>query len=224
MTQTTERRGRGRPPHPDVLTPSEWQVLFWLRKGLTNPRIAQRRSTGVDAVKYHVSNMLGKLALGSRDELRRWPGQPVIRARSEGDEERAMQVIEQVPMFYVQDPERSTQFYRVALGFEVVKVIDGLASVQNGPAKLVLHQADWHDGPQRGERTPEQRSAIDTTQPEDSVLMLYVDDVDAVFSDLQQRGYMDLEREEGEGSSFYLADPDGNEILVTGTANLAIDF
>jgi len=26
---------RGRPPHPDILTPRQWQVLALLREGLT---------------------------------------------------------------------------------------------------------------------------------------------------------------------------------------------
>src|SRR5438552_10857501 len=35
MRSEPSRRGRGRPPHPDILTPREWQVLALLRQGLT---------------------------------------------------------------------------------------------------------------------------------------------------------------------------------------------
>jgi DNA-binding NarL/FixJ family response regulator len=33
---------RGRPPHPDVLTPREWEVLALLREELTDQAIADR--------------------------------------------------------------------------------------------------------------------------------------------------------------------------------------
>ncbi|HEX2815096.1 MAG TPA: LuxR C-terminal-related transcriptional regulator [Phenylobacterium sp.] len=67
-------RDRGRPPHPDVLTPAEWTVAESVRHGLTNPRIAKRLGVSLDAVKYHVANALQKLGFESRAELRRWNG------------------------------------------------------------------------------------------------------------------------------------------------------
>jgi DNA-binding NarL/FixJ family response regulator len=39
---------RGRPPHPDILTPREWQVLDLLRQDLTNEQIAHRLDVSVD--------------------------------------------------------------------------------------------------------------------------------------------------------------------------------
>ncbi|MCH8814733.1 MAG: helix-turn-helix transcriptional regulator [Chloroflexi bacterium] len=33
---------RGRPKHPDILTPREWEVLELLRDGLTNEQIGER--------------------------------------------------------------------------------------------------------------------------------------------------------------------------------------
>jgi len=45
---------RGRPPHPDILTPREWEVLGLLRDCLSNPEIAERLGVTRDAVKYHV--------------------------------------------------------------------------------------------------------------------------------------------------------------------------
>ena len=35
-------RKRGRPKHPDILTPREWEVLALLREGFSNDKIAQR--------------------------------------------------------------------------------------------------------------------------------------------------------------------------------------
>ena len=68
MTQ----RQRGRPRHPDILTPAEWRVLKELRKGGTNAEIAVRLGVSPDAVKFHISNMLAKLALDDRHQLAAW--------------------------------------------------------------------------------------------------------------------------------------------------------
>jgi DNA-binding CsgD family transcriptional regulator/catechol 2,3-dioxygenase-like lactoylglutathione lyase family enzyme len=65
---------RGRPPHSDVLTPVEWQVVNAVRHGLSNRQIAALRGTSLDAVKYHVANALAKLELADRRALRQWTG------------------------------------------------------------------------------------------------------------------------------------------------------
>jgi DNA-binding CsgD family transcriptional regulator/catechol 2,3-dioxygenase-like lactoylglutathione lyase family enzyme len=65
---------RGRPPHADVLTPGEWRVVEAVRHGLTNRQIASRRGISLDAVKYHMANVLSKLGLRDRRALRRWDG------------------------------------------------------------------------------------------------------------------------------------------------------
>ncbi len=70
----SSQRERGRPPHPDVLTPAEWRVVEAVRHGLRNREIAVRQGVSVDAVKYHVANALQKLGLSNRVELRQWTG------------------------------------------------------------------------------------------------------------------------------------------------------
>jgi hypothetical protein len=45
---------RGRPRHPDILTPREWEVLDLIRRDLSNEGIAARRGISVDGVKFHV--------------------------------------------------------------------------------------------------------------------------------------------------------------------------
>lgn len=65
---------RGRPPHPDILTPAEWQVVNLLRHGVPARRIAELRGTSLDAVKFHVANILGKLGLDGRAALKEWDG------------------------------------------------------------------------------------------------------------------------------------------------------
>ena len=70
----TSLRGRGRPPHDDVLTPAEWRVVEAVRHGMGNAQIAARQGVSPDAVKYHVANALSKLGLETRAELRLWNG------------------------------------------------------------------------------------------------------------------------------------------------------
>jgi len=68
-------RRRGRPPYPDVLTPRQWEVLALIREGLTDREIAQRLGISLDGVKFHVSEILGKLGVTSRNEAARWSEQ-----------------------------------------------------------------------------------------------------------------------------------------------------
>ncbi len=63
---------RGRPPHPDILTPREWEVLGHLRDGMTNRQIGERLGISLAGARYHVSEILGKLGLGSRQEAAVW--------------------------------------------------------------------------------------------------------------------------------------------------------
>ena len=72
-SQMTQRR-RGRPSHPDVLTPAEWRVLEELRKGGTNAELAVRLGVSPDAVKFHISNMLSKLDLSPNPPIGRVEG------------------------------------------------------------------------------------------------------------------------------------------------------
>jgi DNA-binding NarL/FixJ family response regulator len=65
---------RGRPRYDDILTPAEWRVAEAVRHGLTNPEIARLQGVSTDAVKYHVANILQKLGLSRRNELRQWTG------------------------------------------------------------------------------------------------------------------------------------------------------
>ena len=66
----------GRPRHQDVLTPREWDVLDLLRQDLTNEQIASRLAIAPDTAKFHVSEILSKLGVQTRQEAAAWRGQP----------------------------------------------------------------------------------------------------------------------------------------------------
>ncbi len=63
---------RGRPKHPDILTPREWEVLELVREGLSNDAIGERLGISLDGVKFHVSEILGRLGVRDRQEAARW--------------------------------------------------------------------------------------------------------------------------------------------------------
>lgn len=66
---------RGRPRHPDILTPREWEVLALLRQGMTNVEIADRLAISERGVKYHVSEIIGNLSVPDRHAAAQWqPG------------------------------------------------------------------------------------------------------------------------------------------------------
>src|SRR5438132_8162372 len=83
---------RGRPRHPDILTPREWEVLELVRQRLSNEQIAERLGISFDGAKYHVSQILSKLGVATREEAaslrlqerRRWRASWPLWARIAG--------------------------------------------------------------------------------------------------------------------------------------------
>ena len=151
----TTRRSRGRPAHPDLLTPAEWQVLDWVRHGLRRAEIARRRGTSVDAVKYHLANIAGKLGVSGR-ELRHWPGMPAVDRRTSNRRHRPMPTqhatalgrIGQVSLS-IRDVARAERFYGETLGLPHVFTFGDLAFFDAGGTRLYLHrkdEAEWRPG------------------------------------------------------------------------------
>ncbi len=136
-------RERGRPPHPDQLTPAEWRVVEAVRHGLTNRAIAERQGVSIDAVKFHVSNALGKLGLARRSELRQWEGvrldSEMARHRRGDDDGVALGALGQVARS-VADIDAATCWYRDVLGLPHLYSFGGLAFFDCDGVRLLLSQ------------------------------------------------------------------------------------
>ena len=167
-----ERKERGRPPHPDVLTPAEWRVAEAVRHGMSNPEIARRQGVTLDAVKYHVANALSKLGFSSRRELRQWDGirrDSALFGRGNGmtDGDIALGTIGQIAR-RVKDIAAASKFYGEVLGLPHLYTFGTLAFFDCDGTRLFLSQGE--------------RSASD------SILYFRVPDIHAAHASLSGRG------------------------------------
>jgi DNA-binding CsgD family transcriptional regulator len=63
---------RGRRRSPGLLTPREREVLDLISQGYTNPEISDRLGITLETVKHHVSEILSKLEVTSREAAAAW--------------------------------------------------------------------------------------------------------------------------------------------------------
>ena len=173
---------RGRPRHPDVLTPAEWKVAEQVRHGLGNRRIAERMGVSPDAVKFHVGNALGKLGLTSRRELQLWDGigrhTALGRGRMEMDEtSQGYMMLGQVARS-TRDAAAARDWYRDVLGLPELYFFGNLAFFDLGGVRLMLSE-------ESGAREDE---AKEDGGAAESLLYLPVPDILASRAELVGRG------------------------------------
>ena len=170
----TSRR-RGRPRHPDVLTPAEWAVLDMLRHGMTQREIARRRGVSLDAIKYHVENIGGKLGVPGTAALRHWPGYPTSsplskqRSRPMPATDIVLGPLGQVSLF-ARDIARAERFYRDTLGLPHLFTFGDLAFFDASGTRIYIHakpEAEWKPS---------------------SVLYFEVGDIRAAYAALEAKG------------------------------------
>ena len=200
-------RARGRPPHDDQLTPMEWTTVEWVRHGLSNQQIAQRRSVGVDAVKFHVGNVLAKLGLADRRQLRRWDGVRRDSALKRRETEMADMTLGPIGQISrtVADLAESQAFYGDTLGLPHLYTFGELAFFDCGGTRLYLHQT---------EVTPE------------SVLYFQVPDIHTAHRELEAKGVAfqsapHLIHRHADGTEEWMAfftDPEGRTLALMARA------
>jgi uncharacterized glyoxalase superfamily protein PhnB/DNA-binding CsgD family transcriptional regulator len=157
----TRDNKRGRPAYPDILTPGEWYVARAVRYGMSNRQIAERRGISIEAVKFHVSNILLKLGFSGREDLKRWTGMPA--ETNVPEQESAMTgpsvtaptetlyvppgFTRVFPYIFVKDAQAYLKFLDGGLGGEIVDIHatpDGLirnAHVRFGDTTIMVSEA-----------------------------------------------------------------------------------
>jgi len=207
---------RGRPPHPDVLTPTEWRIVDAIRHGLTSRQIAALRGVTLEAVKFHVENAAAKLGLSGRAALRAWRGVPrgsaLRRAASPTQKETMMSgsvqlgAIGQVART-VSNIAAAEAWYRDVLGLPHLYTFGTLAFFDCGGTRLFLEE------PSNGQ-VPNLHN--------DSILYFRVADIHAAHESLSARGvtfvgapHMIFKHPDGtEEWMAFFNDPDGKPLAL----------
>ncbi len=199
------KRGRGRPPHADLLTPAEWRTVHAAQHGMTNAEIARRRGVSVNAVKFHIANALAKLQLKDRRELRAWFRTPRGSALERGDsapmKKLATPSIGQIARS-VGDIAISEAWYRDVIGLPHLFTFGTLAFFDCGGTRLML-------------------SGEGGAKPE-SILYLRVTDIAAAHAELTSRGVKfthapHMIHRHADGTEEWMAffeDPDGRPLAI----------
>jgi DNA-binding CsgD family transcriptional regulator/catechol 2,3-dioxygenase-like lactoylglutathione lyase family enzyme len=129
-----------------VLTPTEWRIAHAVQHGMSNRDIARRRGVGIDAVKYHVSNVLSKLGLADRRALQHWLGIPrdsalARRRRVTMKDELQLGRIGQISRT-VRDVAESEAWYATQLGLPHLYTYGRMAFFDCGGTRLLLEQVN----------------------------------------------------------------------------------
>jgi DNA-binding CsgD family transcriptional regulator/catechol 2,3-dioxygenase-like lactoylglutathione lyase family enzyme len=121
-----------------LLTPRAWEVLFLIRHGLTNREIAERLGISVAGAKFHVSGILAKLGVRSRQEAAVW--------RPRGGVSMAPRVSFQrlTPMLRTKDLPATIDFYTGLLGFHCVSRSDAWATLDRDGVQLMVATPNQH--------------------------------------------------------------------------------
>jgi DNA-binding CsgD family transcriptional regulator/catechol 2,3-dioxygenase-like lactoylglutathione lyase family enzyme len=208
-------RRRGRPPHPDVLTPAEWAILDWVRHGLSRREMARLRGVSLSAVRYHLANISGKLGVAGVRELRHWSGVPATRPRLRPVTPRKENALVPNPgdlplgrlgqvALSVRDVPRAEAFYATTLGLPHLFTFGDLAFFDMAGTRLYLQRmddADWRPG---------------------SLLYFVVEDIHAAVAALEGRGVAfrgasHRIHTHDDGTEEWMAffdDPDGNVLAL----------
>jgi DNA-binding CsgD family transcriptional regulator/predicted enzyme related to lactoylglutathione lyase len=191
-----------------VLTPAEWRVLHGIQHGFTNAALATRMGVSVDAIKYHVRNILQKLGLPSKKVLRHtlvtsMQPKTAIPITTEEDSPMATTMIKGIGQIArtVSNCEQSRNWYELVLELPHLYSFGTLSFFACNGTRLMLTQNG-------------------KLNPDESILYFRVSDLDTTFTQLQNKGvefisapHMIHQHEDGtqEWMAFF-KDPDGRPL------------
>lgn len=200
------RKGRGRPRHDDVLTPTEWRVVHAVQHGMTDRQIAERRGISRDAVKYHVTNVIAKLGLPDRKALRQWCLPPKGSALSRV--ERIMPSIIKLGSIgqisrSVKDISEAEAWYGKVLGLPHLYTYGTMAFFDCDGVRLILTQ-------------------VGGEPPAESIFYLKVNDIQSAHEELKARGVVFINaphmvHRHADGTEEWMAffkDPEGRPLAL----------
>ena len=197
-------RRRGRPPHDDVLTKTEWSVLHAVQHGMTTRQIAERRGVSFDAVKFHIDNAMQKLGVSNRQALRRWFQVPKGSALSAlAGAASVLASLGQISRS-VKDINLSEAWYRDVLQLPHLFTAGTFSFFDLGGTRLYLFQAN------------------SDPLPTESILYFKVADIRASHQTLTERGVEFINaphmiHRHGDGTEEWMAffkDPDGRPLAI----------
>jgi DNA-binding CsgD family transcriptional regulator/predicted enzyme related to lactoylglutathione lyase len=160
---------RGRPPHDDLLTKTEWAIVHAVQHGMTTKEIARRRGVSFDAVKFHIDNAMAKVGVSNRRALRRWFRAPKGSALSaETSMQNASFAVGQISRT-VGDIKLAESWYRDVLGLPHLFTMGTFAFFDCAGVRLYLFQSE-------------------AAPPAESIIYFAVADIRRAHGDLHGRG------------------------------------
>lgn len=132
---------RGRPPHNDVLTRTEWAIVHAVQHGMTTREIARRRGVSFDAVKFHIDNAMEKLGVNNRQALRHWFRAPKDSALSKQPVPAVRAIKVGQISRHVRDIKQSEVWYRDVLQLLHLFTVGEFAFFDCNGTRLYLSQA-----------------------------------------------------------------------------------
>ncbi len=139
-------RKRGRPAHPDQLTPAEWKVVQSAQHGLSNPEIATRLGISVNAVKFHIANAIDKTGVENKRALLTWKGVPADSAATKATSQNN-HLMNSRPFSVgqiarsVRSTEESERWYRDMLGLTHLYTYGTMAFFDCDGTRLMLSES-----------------------------------------------------------------------------------
>jgi DNA-binding CsgD family transcriptional regulator/predicted enzyme related to lactoylglutathione lyase len=162
-------RKRGRPPHDDVLTKTEWAIVHAVQHGMTTKEIAKRRGVSFDAVKFHIDNAMAKVGVSNRQALRRWFRAP--KGSALGKEATMQDIPVSIGQISrsVGDIRLAEAWYREVLQLPHLFTTGTFAFFDCGGVRLYLFESE-------------------TAPPPESIIYFAVADIQRAHDALQERG------------------------------------